>query len=96
MTNLNQKYNSNTVQQNDNIFLISKFREAVGAKNISKLTDIELNSKKILKENTNFREEETERGTTSVNESYFHMSQSLLPPRVVSRSRINSQISTTS
>ena len=80
LENLKKKYNSSTISNTDNIFLIEKYRTAVGARNVPKLSDIELNKKSIIKKNTNFQEKSIPRAAaTSVNDSYFNMSNSLMP-----------------
>ena len=77
---LRQKYNSSTVEQSDNIFLISKYRSAIQAKPQSRLSQVELDKKLIVKENTNFHHQPVSKGiNTSVDESYFNMSHSLFP-----------------
>lgn len=84
MEELRAKYNSGTTEQNDNGFLIGHLRTAIGARNISKLSDIQINSKRIERANTNFRTRSMPKAAlTSVNDSYFQMSHSLAPDRLV-------------
>lgn len=83
LRDLRAKYSSGTTEQSDNTFLIAKLRSAVGAREISKLSEVQIRKRSIHKANTHFPAKALPRAAaTSLNDSYFNMSNSLAPRRL--------------
>ena len=77
---VNKKYSTNTMNQNDNAFIISKLQNAIGYNGVSKLSDVQYASKKILKDNTNLKKYTESKTYQSESQSYFQMSTSMVLP----------------